>query len=100
MTDRHPLLDDRIAVTARIFGIEFHHMSLRILRDAYVEEITTYYAEYASDEDQARAFANFQAIARELRRRDKDKAQQFIDETHAIMLDVCPGLDLRHITCH
>ncbi|MEE9587643.1 MAG: hypothetical protein V3V97_06440 [Hyphomicrobiaceae bacterium] len=100
MIDRHSLLDDRIAVTARANGIDFSALSLTVLRGAYVEEITTTYADYASDEDRAGAFVNVQAIATELRRRDKDKAQQFLDDIHAMMLDVCPQLDLSHITCH
>jgi len=93
-------LDDRIAETARINGTDPGALSLKTLRDAYVEEITTYFAEYASPADATRAFTNLQAIAKELQHRDKDKAQEFIDETHALMLDVCPELDLSLLTRH
>jgi len=97
---RHLLLDDRIAITARINGVEFCDMSVAVLRDAYVEEITTYYTDYAFPEDETTAFLNIRAIAIELRRRDKDRAHCFIEETHALMLDVCPELDLSQLTCH
>ena len=100
LPDRHLLLDDRIAVRARISGIEFSAISDVMLHDAYVEEVTTYYAEYASPQDEVDAFLNIHAIATELRRRDKDEARQFIEEAHALMLEVCPEWDLSELTCH
>ena len=90
MTDKHPLLIDRIIVRARMNGVAFNALSLTALQDAYVEELTTAYAEYASVEDADGAVVNLHAIAAELRRRDKDGARLFIKEVHALLLDLHP----------
>ncbi len=100
MADKHPLLIDRIAARARMNGVAFANLSLTALRDAYVEELTTAYAVYASDEDADGAVVNLNAIAAELHRRDKDEASRFIKEVHELILDVHPDLDLTLITCH
>ncbi len=100
MTGRHHLLNDRIAIRARMDGVAFPTMTTDVLCDAYVEEIATAYAEYTPDADADVAVANAHAIARELRRRDRIQAQRFIDEVHALLLDECPELDLSQLTCH
>ena len=100
MTDKHPLLIDRITIRARINGVAFNALSLTALQDAYVEELTTAYADYASEEEADGAVVNLHAIVAELRRRDKDEAQYFIEAVHELLLDVHPDLDLTSITCH
>lgn len=98
MSDKHPLLIDRI--TVRMNGAVFTNLPLPALQVAYVEELTTAYAHYASTEDADGAVVNLHAIAAELRRRDRDEAQHFIDEVHTLLLEVHPDLDLTAITCH
>lgn len=100
MIDKHPLLIDRIIIRAKADRVEIPNMTTEVLCDAYVEELTTAHADYAGEDDARDAFLNTHAIARELRRRDRDFAQEFIEEVHALVLDVFPDVDLSQLTCH